>query len=88
MLVFILSWGSLCGSAYILSYYQYLYFPVCTMLGIYDEIGRYPMDRRPRGLCLIVNIANFDKGHRHLKARTGAERDGGKGPGLRVIIVW
>lgn len=42
---------------------------------IYEEIEVYPMNGRPRGMCLIINIVNFNKGHQHLTQRRGAERD-------------
>jgi len=36
------------------------------------------MDSEPRGLCLIFNIANFDKGAFPLEPRPGADKDTGQ----------
>lgn len=42
---------------------------------IYEEVEQYPMKKIQRGICLIINIINFDKGHVHLKPRRGSEND-------------
>jgi len=44
---------------------------------VYEDslFGAYKMDSNPRGICLIINMATFEKGHQHLTPRRGADND-------------
>jgi len=55
-------------------------------LAIYDVLSlhQYKMDSDPRGLCLIINITNFDKGDIPLNPRSGATKDVGQ---FRVVFL-
>ena len=49
---------------------------VCVAL--YECLSHYKMDSVPRGRCVIINIATFDKGPVPLIPRTGSDRDVGQ----------
>ena len=47
-------------------------------VALYECLSHYEMDKVPRGRCVIINIANFDKAPVPLLPRTGADRDVGQ----------
>jgi len=51
---------------------------VFVCLAIYEVLSHYKMTSEPRGYCLIINMANFDKGPDPLPPRTGADKDVGQ----------
>ena len=51
---------------------------VCVCLALYERLSPYKMNSEPRGRCLIINIANFDKGDIPLQPRPGADKDAGQ----------
>ena len=53
---------------------------VIVCLAIYEvmNLNEYKMNSDVRGLCLIINITNFDKGDIPLHPRSGATKDVGQ----------
>jgi len=57
---------------------QCRWWSVCVCLALYERLSQYKMNSEPRGRCLIINIANFDKGEIPLQPRPGADKDAGQ----------